>query len=200
MTDKAQSLVPQILTAHDEYINSSKGTLEFAFKAGELLNLAKETIKADNGGKRGKWGDWLKEHCAKIPQSTANIYMRLADGADAIRKQQRAVAKLASEDKLSIRAALKLIPKTPEQIERANAAAAKRQAKKAEQAKQQRSQAINVLFDLAPDELFYAVRDVWDNEKLGQLTALLKDHLNSKGVPPPLPPPMPDIPAQLRRL
>ena len=35
--EKALTLAPQIMAAHHEYINSSKGSLDFAIKAGELL-------------------------------------------------------------------------------------------------------------------------------------------------------------------
>jgi hypothetical protein len=193
--DKALTFVPQILEAHQAFITSQKGTLEHAFKAGDLLNRAKETVIADNGGKRGKWEEWRDQYCGAIPQTTANMYMRLAENLDVIRKQQRVVAnspdKVGAEGKLSIRAALKLIPKNPKRVKAPKSAVEPPATRKS-------STLEDVLLDKAADEVFAAIRDNWDDDKLGALTTLLKEYLNSKGVPPPVP--MPNVGEITRRV
>jgi hypothetical protein len=191
--DKALTFAEQINAAHQEHIKSAKGTLDYATKAGELLILAKETVDAENDGKRGKWEDWLNDHCPNIPETTARMYMRLAKGKDHIRKQQRVVASLAAEGKLSIRAALQLIPKTQKELDRAAKAKATREEKKAAEksaveppAAAPKSGTIeDNLLNMDVDDLFTALRDNWDNNQLAKLTLKLGDHLKSLGVPPP---------------
>src|SRR5215831_6267441 len=67
--DKALTFAEQINAAHQEHVKFAKGTLDHGIKAGELLILAKETVDAENGGKRGKWEDWLNDHCPDIPET-----------------------------------------------------------------------------------------------------------------------------------
>src|SRR6516162_4695362 len=99
-------LADQINAAHQEVLKAfNKGTLEHAIKAGELLNIAKENIKAE--GK--KWSEWLEENCPDIPQRTVHLYRQLATHKDHFKNWQR-VAKPVNEE-LSLRGALKLIPK-----------------------------------------------------------------------------------------
>ena len=130
--DKALTFVPQILAAHQAYIDAQKGTLDHAFKAGDLLNRAKETVVADNGGKKGTWEDWRGRNLKGIPQTTASMCMRLATNEPEIRKQQRVATNSAGEGKWTIRAALKLIPKTQKELDRAAKAKATREGKKAD--------------------------------------------------------------------
>jgi Protein of unknown function (DUF3102) len=187
--DKALTLAAQAIAAHQEYIKSSKGSLEHAIKAGEFLILAKETVKAD---KSGRWLDWLDKHVPDIHERTARVYMELAENKAAIKNRQRAADNLASEGKLTIRSALNLVPrqKTPEQIERAAKAAATRAATKAEEERAQAeaekakhfrsAEAILEVIDV--DELVSAVKHVrhkWDEERIGKLVGLLEEYLKS---------------------
>jgi len=205
--DKALTFAEQINAAHQEHVKFAKGTLDHGIKAGELLILAKETVDAENGGKRGKWEDWLNDHCPDIPETTARIYMRLAKGKDYIRKQQRVVASLAAKGKLSIRAALKLIPKTQKELDRAVKAKATREEKKADKeaaagtkSASRSSIAIeDLLPDLAPDELFTAVTATWEDDQVAKLALLLAEHMRSLKQagdaavsPPPKPPVQPE--------
>jgi hypothetical protein len=196
--DKALTFAEQINAAHQEHIRSAKGTLDYAIKAGELLILAKETVDAENDGKRGKWEDWLNDHCPDIPETTARMYMRLAKGKDHIRKQQRVVASLAAEGKLSIRAALKLIPPDPKRVAaraKARAAVAEKAAVEPPAAAPKSGTIEDNLLNMDVDDLFTALRDNWDNDQLAKLTLKLGDHLKSLGVPPPTPKP----PVQIER-
>jgi hypothetical protein len=75
MKTSAASFVDPINAAYREVVKAESGALQHAIKCGEFLNLAKENLKADKGG---KWSDWLKVNCPDIPQTTASLYMRLA--------------------------------------------------------------------------------------------------------------------------
>jgi hypothetical protein len=43
----------------------------------------------------------------------------------------------------------------------------------------------HMLSDKAADEVFIALTGAWDNDRLADLTARLRDYLNEKRVPPP---------------
>jgi hypothetical protein len=202
--DKGLTLVPQILAAHQAYVTAQKGGLDHAFEAGRLLNLAKETVLAGNGDKRGKWEKWRTEHIPTIPESTAVLYMRLAKHKDEIVKQQCVIASLADGGKLTLREADKLIPKTDKQKERSAKAAATRQANKIAKEEEARAAAKSsnvedMLEAIAPDELFIAVRDAWEVEQIGELATKLGNYALGKGWKPPTPPEIPAVPAEPKR-
>ena len=98
--NSAASFVDSINMAYREVVKAESGALQHAIKCGEFLNLAKENLKADKGG---KWLDWLKVNCPDIPQTTASLFMRLA-------KNKAMVGKA-----LSIRKAQELLPKQTRQ-------------------------------------------------------------------------------------
>jgi hypothetical protein len=47
--DKARSYVPQIRAAYEKVINASRGSLNYAIEAGELLNSAKQAMATKGG-------------------------------------------------------------------------------------------------------------------------------------------------------
>jgi hypothetical protein len=195
--DKALTFIPDILAAHQAHIDAQKGTLDHAFKAGDLLNRAKETVIADNDGKRGKWEEWRGRNLRGICQTMASNYMRLAKHEPEIRKQQRVATNLAGEGKWTIRAALKLIPKTQKELDRAAKAKAtraeKKAAKEAAEATKSSTRSSITIGDLlpntAPDELFIAVRHSWEKDDLKKLVSLITDYLNQPQPTAPVPTP-----------
>jgi hypothetical protein len=183
--DKAMSFVSQILKAHQDYVDGAKGTLKYAYRAGELLVLAQETVKADNGAKNGKWEEWRNKYLSSIPQTTASMYMRLWNNKNVIEKQQRVVGNLAADGELSLRAALALIPPSAAaqaRAEKAKAARAenKAAAEAAQTAKHKGPTKIeDLLPNLAPDEVFEAVKRCWDRDQIDELCLALAAHLRS---------------------
>ena len=180
--DKALTLAQQINDLYQKVVKTSVGALEHALDAGELLIRAKQTVKADKKG--GKWMDWLKENCPKLPQSTANLYMHLAKNREVIENSQRVSNSEAGEGKFSIRSAAKLIPQTPKQIARAEQAKATREANKAEKAEQEKAEAAkhfksaeDLLQNLDVDELFPAMKNKWTEEQIGKLVVRAEDYL-----------------------
>jgi hypothetical protein len=136
--DKALTFAAQINELHQEIIKGfHKGTLEYAIKAGDLLILAKENVKA----KKEKWTEWREQNCPDIPQTTASMYMRLAENKAIYKNQQRVATNLAAGGDLSLRAALKLIPRTPDQVASAEKAKAAREANKVAAAEQAKAEA-----------------------------------------------------------
>ena len=90
----AASFVDPINVEYREVVKAERAALPHAIKCGELLNLAKENVKAE----KMKWREWLKVNCPDIAQETASVYMRLAE-------HKKLVAKAKS-----IREARELLP------------------------------------------------------------------------------------------
>jgi hypothetical protein len=94
----AQSFIKQILASYDQVSKAEANVLDHAITCGELLTLAKESVKAE---RKENWLPWLKTNCPGIPQTTASLYMRLAKRKELI----------VEKKPKSIREADKLIPK-----------------------------------------------------------------------------------------
>ena len=111
---KAMSLVPQIREAHEaaeRCQRSSHGqALEHAIKAGDALTLAKEAVG------RGVFTTWRQQNLPHIPQTTANLYMRLAQHKEKFKERETSntVADLSAKGTLSLRKAAALLPKRPQ--------------------------------------------------------------------------------------
>jgi hypothetical protein len=97
--DRSNSLADlahQINAEHEAAESAQRKTLQHAIAAGKLL------IEAKEGGqlKHGQWLPWLENHC-RIPERTAQHYMRLAKHESEIRSvadlSQRAAIAAISE-------------------------------------------------------------------------------------------------------
>src|SRR6516165_511039 len=95
MSNSAASFVDPINAEYREVVKAEKSALPHAIKCGELLNLAKENVKAE----KMKWGEWLKVNCPDIAQETASLYTRLAEHKSKVSRAK------------SIREARELLPK-----------------------------------------------------------------------------------------
>ena len=150
----AASFIDQINAAYREVVKAESAALPHAIKCGEFLNLAKENLKAEKGG---KWKDWLETNC-EVKQTTASLYMRLA-------KNKKVAAKAKS-----IREANEIILKSNNNQPRgqstnqvdgdgqANASVASGHSLESE------------LETLAPDEVCKLLVDTWDDDdKLREL-------------------------------
>jgi hypothetical protein len=157
----AASFIDQIKAEYREVAKAEATALPHAIRCGEFLNLAKENLKAEKGG---KWLEWLKTNCPEIAQTTASLYMRLAEHK---KKVERAP---------SIREAQKLLPKgtrTP--------AAAKGDGG-VDPPQETKARDISADLEvLAPDEVCKLLVDNWDDDdKLRQLSQLINKHLEEK--------------------
>jgi hypothetical protein len=74
--DNALSFVGQIMTAYKAVMKAEGQALKYAIECGEALNLAKENVESNKP--KGKWKDWLAEHCKEIPPRTERLYRQLA--------------------------------------------------------------------------------------------------------------------------
>jgi hypothetical protein len=165
----AGTLVPQITAAHKAYLTASEGALEHAFRAGELLNLAQESV--------GRvWLKWLEANCPDIPQTTASMYMRLADNRAFLFEEanQQRVASLRRDGKLSIRSALSLLPKKPRKAGAGKITHPNRA--KRSLAIEEQLQAMDI------DEVFKILKDALQKQQLEALTELLEEHLDPEAV------------------
>jgi hypothetical protein len=75
-TDNALSFVGQIMTAYKAVMKAEGQALKYAIECGVALNLAKENVESTKP--KGKWKDWLAEHCKEIPPRTERLYRQLA--------------------------------------------------------------------------------------------------------------------------
>jgi hypothetical protein len=170
MTDY-KALAAQINEAHGEIVKSFSGSLEHAIKAGEWLTTVQDNLKAERSNIA--WSGWLEENCPGISQRTANLYKQVAKHKQRFKNVGNTVANLNRDRDLSLRDAVKLIPKNPNKARATKAPAARRPTVE------------NVLSDLAPDELFTALAATWDVEQIADLMVRLGDYLRERGVPPP---------------
>lgn len=175
--DKALSFVPQIIAAHDKAVAAQqtgfKQSLEQAIACGELLLKAKETVKANTSPRR-KWSDWREEHLPKIPQTTASLYMRLAENKEKLAEISNAVANLGQEGGLSLRKAVGLLPKDRP---RGGSKKKSRISTTKEVEKSPEEIAREYLEALAPDELAIVLRGIFDAEALAEVAKALAPHL-----------------------
>ena len=175
-----------INAAHRAVVEANKTQLEKAIEAGTMLRACKDSVG------HGAWTKWLYDNCKDISVETARLYMRLADPDNADKLEEAAAKQNGNAvADLSVRGAAKVLakPETAEQkAARAARKAATEAAKKAEaQAAFVRNVGSNVaelLKDLAPDEVFKALKDAeWGPEELTELAKLLDTHLKLIGDP-----------------
>lgn len=171
--NSALSFVGEINTEHRETCKAESNALQHAIKCGELLTLAKENVKAE----KGKWLPWLKEHCPEIPQTTASLYMRLAENKDDL------------GDAKSIREAIGLLPKGKRKPgnQESNEEEEKEEedeesAEASSGAKKRDDLLVETLRNLAPDELCASLIEAWDADLLQELEHKINSHLRNKRV------------------
>jgi len=162
VTTSAASFIDQIKAAYREVVKAESGALPHAIKCGEFLNLAKENLKAEKGG---KWSAWRETNCSEISQETASLYMRLAENKKLITGK----AKSIREADEIIRKAKANTRKTPPKT-----AAAKEPGADAQEPPPKFEDELETL---APDEVCKLLVDSWDDDQLRRLTHLLNEHL-----------------------
>jgi hypothetical protein len=165
-----------------EEVQQGKGqlcvdALERAFKCGQLLLAAQESVKAE----KRKWLPWLEANIG-MPNSTANLYIRLAKHEDEVRVHILQIG----DERMSLRQAAALIPKTPEGEKRAETAKAKAAAKKEEKealAKARAKASITpeeIVENLGVDELFQVITTTLDADQLLDLSTRLNSYLDEQ--------------------
>jgi hypothetical protein len=95
-----QALIEIIKTAHQGVGAAARHALQQAFTAGAALLKLKQQVN------HGEWGNYLDRHC-ELNTRTADVYMQLAKHRQLIEANTQHAANL------SLRGALKLIPKSP---------------------------------------------------------------------------------------
>src|SRR5215475_7928787 len=111
---RALSLVPQIREAHEQAEKCQRTShgqaLDYTIKAGDGLILAKEAVG------HGAFSIWRQQNLPHIPQTTASLYMRLAENKVRFQGAEisNTVAVLSAQGNLSLRKAASLLPKRPQ--------------------------------------------------------------------------------------
>ena len=167
----AASFVDPINAEYREVVKAEKAALPHAIKCGELLNLAKENVKAE----KMKWGEWLKVNCPDIAQETASLYMRLAEHKAKVGKAK------------SIREARELLPKKEPRgaTKEPKPDDAGEPAGSFEPKSDNEPTFEDELEALAPDEVCTKLIETWDDDdKLAQLAKLIGDYLQKKKTRP----------------
>jgi Protein of unknown function (DUF3102) len=168
---KALSLVPQINAAYQAMIAAGldKAPLEKAIALGKLLKLAKEALG------HGKFMAYLGQHCPKISQRTANVYMLVANKEEHLRANWQRAANLAGDGTISIRTALVEL-RTPQEKK----AAEERAAKATKAAKEALSAPVSLEEELRPmgvDDVLGLLTTTFDVDFLDTLYKALGKHL-----------------------
>jgi hypothetical protein len=100
LSNSLADLAARINAEHAEADEAVSRSLAHAMAAGDMLNEAKALVA------HGQWLPWLKDQC-RIPQRTAQHYMRLAKHRAEIEMKSATVANL------TVRAAARLVDPTP---------------------------------------------------------------------------------------
>ena len=160
----AASFIDQIKAAYSEVVKAETSALPHAIRCGEFLNLAKENLKAERGG---KWSDWLETNCPEIAQETASLYMRLAANKKLVVKAK------------SIAEARKLLPKQNPRGEPPKPDAKKPSGGFDPEPQQPKGPTFEDELEIrAPDEIFPLLVAHWEDDDLRKL--LINDHLAKK--------------------
>jgi hypothetical protein len=189
-TDNALSFVGKIKTAYKAAQKADGEALKYAIECGEQLNLAIENVEAT----KGKWKPWCQENIPEIPQTTENLYRRLASA--------HADDENIFADCKSIRDAIKKLPKRERKP--------KKRREHQTPAPDANSNALlsspdlaTTLQNVAVDEVCTALTQAWDRQQLDDLVKRLGEHLKTLDkrldIPTPLrraPPAPPVQPSQ----
>jgi hypothetical protein len=181
--------------------------LTHAIESGKLLILAKESVEAERG-KKGNWGPWLQGRFgARLPLSTAGLYMKLAEGEEHLFGKMQEI----SDKRMSIRSAMKLIPLTAAGEKKRAKAQAKAAEKKAREEATARRDVVAGLSteervadldldefllakgDVEVESIFLALTSTLDDDQLTDLKDRLVSHLDAK-VEEPASEPVADAP------
>jgi hypothetical protein len=185
--NSALSFIGQIQTEHKAVLKADGEALQHAIECGKALNLAKENVLAAEG----KWGKWREEHIPEISQQTASLYMRLAEYEEAIaectsiRQADEKLRKPRGESDSDESTDSDETDDTADEEEDdddTNNALLKRELASAS--------LTSIFKNVAPDEVFAALKDTWDREQLVDLANRLTAHVKSLDL---------NIPSQLRR-
>jgi hypothetical protein len=157
-------------------IEATEASAQHAITAGHILKACKDSVG------HGEWEKWLGQNCPDISTRTASYYMRLAKHEAEVEgkfKEDGNRQRIADLSASALNALIPKKPKTQEQLAKAEKAKAEKDAKAATTAKANASTSIETLLeDLAPDELFTAVRRVWDKEQVEELAKQLGEYLD----------------------
>src|SRR5262249_12431177 len=135
-----------------------------AIKAGDALNAAKDAVG------HGAFSIWRQQNLPQIPQTTASLYMRLAEYKEKFRTGEisNTVATLSAKGELSLRKAAALLPKRPQTPAQLAAGKVRAEAKAAAK-KTTEGIAKEYLKPLAVDELMIFLRQLFDADYLSKL-------------------------------
>jgi hypothetical protein len=171
----ALSFVGQIMTEYKAAQKAEGDVFKHAIACGKFLNLAKENVKAA----KGKWLPWLKENCPDIPQTTASLYMRLAENEETI------------ADCKSIREADLFLRVQSDQERTKSETKEKSLADETNNALLARTPAsldlTTTFLNVGVDEVCTALTQAWDADQLRDLYSRLGNHLSLPVVAPHAP-------------
>lgn len=137
-----------------------KTAFEHAAEIGQMLNQAKKL-----NGKHGEWLEWLRRSCPDLAETTARLYMRIADKGPELEAAAKANGQRVAD--LTVRGAARLLAKPKPD-------GAPRQPSKAA-SKGPASPDLKVLLkNVGADELVAALREAaWDGQEIRKLVLLL---------------------------
>jgi hypothetical protein len=185
LKDSALSFIGQIQTEHKAVLKADGEALKHAIECGKALNLAKENVVAT----KGKWGKWREEHIPEISQQTASLYMRLAENeesiaectsireADVVLRVSRDSKPESDSDETGDETEDDAADEDEDDDDQTNNALLKRELISAN--------LMTIFKNVAPDEVFIALKDVWEREQLVDLANQLTTYLKTLSTVPP---------------
>jgi hypothetical protein len=158
--------ISRINAAHAAVLDAEQSKLKHALTCGELLTAMKQAVG------HGNWSDFLATHCPDISDRTASFYMKLAKNRGVI--ETTIAADPSNQQRvadLSLRAANKLIPKSP--------STRTPRTKVVEPPSEQQPE--ETLANLGPDEVLKKLLQAnWSPTDLDKLGELIAQHLGAR--------------------
>jgi hypothetical protein len=170
-------LVKQINDEYSVILAGDRNTFQKALPIGAKLVVLLSRIK--HGERKAR----LAELCPKVSYETATLYMRFANKLDELTK--RAAAKGVTLQELTINTARKLLANPKQATKTKNKNKNKNaQAGAVEEPGDTKTTAVSAksedtIRNLAADELFNWVKQVWDIDKVRELSRLLQAHVST---------------------
>jgi Protein of unknown function (DUF3102) len=176
MTEEPRSLrqlATEINRAYQQIIDGEKKSIEYATEIGEMLIAAKK-----KHGEHGKWLDWLKVECPDIAETTAALYMRIANKGDELAAAAEANGQRVAD--LTIRGAARLLAKPKKEGAPRSSQPRTKAAVEPPEPSLGSPDLPTVLKNVGPDEVATALKQAdWTRDDVEKLVLILKAALDA---------------------
>jgi len=178
-------LAKLINNEYELILAGERSALQKAIPIGQMLIAIRPRVTV-----HGKWQDELPKLCPKISYETATLYMRFADPENLAKLLAAGKSVTVTDLKLTVREARELLAKPKAEGGKGKPktkASIKGGVEEPGNEDRPKENIDQLLQNLAADELFAKLKEVWDDEELKSLTRLIMAHASGREETPPPP-------------